>query len=96
VFDFFVTVNQQLGESQMADLQAKLDEIKATIEAEKAEVATELADLGGKIDALKAEIEAGKMDETVLIAGLDEIKAGVEGIFSKTVEPPVEPETPAE
>ena len=91
MLDVYVTINQQLGESQMADLQAKFDEIKATIAAEKAEVAEAVADLGTKIDALKTEIEAGKTDEAALVASLDEIKLGVEGIFSKAVEPTPEP-----
>jgi predicted nucleic acid-binding Zn-ribbon protein len=71
----------------MADLKAKLEEIKATIAAESAEVAEAVADLGGKIDELKAALEAGTVEKEALLAELDVIKAGVEGIFTKTVEP---------
>ena len=74
----------------MADLKAKLDEIKAAIEAEKAEVAEAVAELGAKVDALKAAVEADAADKAAVEAGLAEIKAGVEGIFTKTVEPPAE------
>lgn len=75
----------------MADLAAKLAEIKATIEAEKVQVAEAIAELGAKIDALKAECEAGHVETEAFAAALDEIKSGVENIFTKAVEPTPEP-----
>lgn len=87
MLDFTFHIHNSLGESQMADLQAKLDEIKATIEAEKAEVAGEIAALGAKIDELKAAVEAGQTDNAAVAAGLDEIKAGIENIFTPPAAP---------
>lgn len=88
MLDFHFIVNADLSalESQMADVQGKLDEIKATIEAEKAEVADAVAALTVKIDELKAAIEAGEADDALLVANLDEIKAGVAGIFTQPAE----------
>ena len=70
----------------MADLQAKLAEIKAAIEAEKAEVATAVSALATKIDELKAAIEAGAAEDEQIVVALDEIKTGVEGIFTQPAE----------
>lgn len=91
-FTFNVSADTRKLEKQMADLAAKLEEIKATIEAEKAEVGAEIAALGAKIDELKAACEAGHVEKEQFAAALDEIKSGVEGIFTKAVEPTPDPE----
>jgi hypothetical protein len=64
-------------------LNAKFDEIKASIESEKTEVKN-------AIDELKAKIESGVPQEEIL-AALDGLKGSVEGIYQTPAELPVEP-----
>lgn len=86
MFDFYVTVNQRLGEEQMADIKSQLDNIKAAIEAEKVEVAAAVSELATKIEELKSAIEAGAAEDEQIVVALDEIKTGVEGIFTQPAE----------
>jgi endonuclease III-like uncharacterized protein len=59
-------------------VQAKIDEVKAAIAAEAAQV-------NQKIDELKAMIAQG-MSQDELLAALDGLKVDVEGIYSPEVE----------
>jgi chromosome segregation ATPase len=88
-----ININADLSamERQMSDLQAKFDELNATIEAEKAEVAEAVAALSAKVDELSAAVAAGEADKETVVAKLGEVNEGIKGIFSKPVEVPVEP-----
>jgi len=90
-FNFHVTADISALEQRMADMQAAFDELKATIEAEKAEVAEAVAALSAKVDELSAAVAAGEADKETVVAKLSEVNEGIKGIFSKPVEVPVEP-----
>lgn len=94
MFDIHIHVHKTIGESQVAELAAKLEELKAAIVAEQSEVAAEVAGLAAKIDELKAACEAGHIEKANLLAELDAIKAGVEGIFTPPAPEPAPEPTP--
>jgi phosphoglycerate-specific signal transduction histidine kinase len=75
-------------EQIMGALEDKVAEINQAIAAEKDEVSARIADLSSQVDALKAQV-AGGADQAAVLAMLDGIKAGVEGIFTPAT--PVNP-----
>ena len=69
----------------LAEVEARLDSLRQTVEDEKAEV-------GGKLDELRAEIARlqgiANPDFTGVMTKLDELDAAVEGIHSEPVPEP--------
>jgi anti-sigma28 factor (negative regulator of flagellin synthesis) len=72
----------------MSEIQAKIDEVKATAAEEKAQVAAKLAEQDAKIEELKAAIASGQIDKEAIVAGLESLKVDVSDIY--TPEPPAE------
>lgn len=66
----------------------RIDQIKASSAAEKAEVAAGLAALNDKITALTEQVKQGLLDKTAIVGALDEINAGVKGIYTPDITPP--------
>lgn len=88
-----ININADLSamEQKMSDIEAGFEDLKATVAAEKAEVAEAVAALTAKIDELSAFVAAGEANKDFTVAKLAELKADVAGIYSKPVETPVDP-----
>lgn len=89
MLDFTFNVNPQLSEAQMADIKALIEDIKATISDETAQVAAGLvtkvaeavAPLTLRIEELVAKLESSDVEKAALVDELNAIKTGIEGIF---------------
>lgn len=81
-FTFNVSQDTRKLEKQMSDIQAAIDELKAT-------VANEAAQVTDKIDALTAALETGQIDKDAVVSQLKEIGDSVSKFIPD--EPPVEP-----
>lgn len=84
MLDVYITVSEDTKklEKRMADIQAAIAELKATVQTEAGQVAA-------KIEALTAAVLAGQVDSEAVVSQLNEIRDNVKNFIPD--EPPIEP-----
>ena len=71
------------------DILAKISEVQAGAEAEKAQVAQALADIQATVDALRVQLEQAinnQVDVNIVNDALDKLKSSVDSIYTPPAE----------